>query len=281
MHVLGVGLHHETGVLSDFIAYDELGVLPLPPDTVDDGVEQDPVFQDHDLGFEDSRLRIADFLAGEEEDLVQLPGRLLDGPGQPLDFRLDVAGRDLALLDPRNGLREEIDPSDRDPRRCRNPVENDLPRRRLIGHFHSSSNPLSKRATTAFAASSSSFPENRRRSFDPCSAASVITPMMLLPLISMSSLNMRNSELNFEAVLTSVAAGRVCRPRPGLVHPPTPTIQRRGRLLWRQGGRRPGWPAPSVFDPPPPAHSPGAGPLCQDAGGRPRGEKKDRDGPAH
>src|SRR5690349_14423585 len=50
------------------------------------------------------------------------------------------------------------------------------------------------------------------RSFDPCPAASIIKPMMLLPLISSLSFATQISERYRLAMRTNIAAGRACRP---------------------------------------------------------------------
>ena len=47
---------------------------------------------------------------------------------------------------------------------------------------------------------------------DPCSAASIITPMMLLPFTSRSSFTIVISLWNFAASFTISAAGRACKP---------------------------------------------------------------------
>ena len=64
----------------------------------------------------------------------------------------------------------------------------------------------------ASSASLSSGPLARSTSVDPNSAASIMTPMMLLPFTSRSSRTMVISLLNRDAAFTSSAAGRAWTP---------------------------------------------------------------------
>src|SRR5581483_5668979 len=66
--------------------------------------------------------------------------------------------------------------------------------------------------SSASSASASSLPTAMSVSFAPMPAASIITPMMLLPLTSRPSRRMRMSDLKRDAVVTSFAAARACRP---------------------------------------------------------------------
>jgi hypothetical protein len=59
---------------------------------------------------------------------------------------------------------------------------------------------------------SASGPSQRISSFEPCPAASIINPMMLLPLICSSSFFTQTSERYRLAIRTNIAAGRACRP---------------------------------------------------------------------
>src|SRR5690606_21150710 len=77
---------------------------------------------------------------------------------------------------------------------------------------HSSPNRFATSVASASSAASASSPTARIVNSAPHSAASIMTPMMLLPFTSMSSLRSQISERKRLAALTNSAAGRACNP---------------------------------------------------------------------
>src|SRR6266852_1132010 len=104
----------------------------------------------------------------------------------------------------RNFPLEKVDLSVHDPRRCRHACNS-------LGH-QLSPNLFAITAVNASSAASASSPVARRTIVAPFSAASIITPMMLLAITSRSSRTMMTLLLNFPAVFTISAAGRAWIP---------------------------------------------------------------------
>src|SRR5215468_10279806 len=75
-------------------------------------------------------------------------------------------------------------------------------------YHHSSLKRALINASSSSMASAASGPSHRIRSFDPCPAASIIKPMMLLPLTSSPSFDTQISERKRLAIRTNIAAGR-------------------------------------------------------------------------
>src|SRR5206468_12083920 len=135
-------------------------------------------------------------------DPAQLFAGTLDRVAEARELRLDLvvgdarlAHRELLALVFQN--RPHADPG----------------RGRDSGELHGSPpNFPSTSSCSAVSASRSSGPSARTRIVLPSSAASIITPMMLLPFTSRSSRATRMSDLNLAAVFTNSAQARACSP---------------------------------------------------------------------
>src|SRR5690606_4780715 len=85
----------------------------------------------------------------------------------------------------------------------------------VAGGIHCSQTSPNLEAMSSLRASmaaSESSPVALIRTAEPHSAASIIMPMILLPLTSISSFDTRTSAVKRFASLTNSAAGRACRP---------------------------------------------------------------------
>src|SRR6185436_7552618 len=119
-----------------------------------------------------------------------------------LELVVDVAGLDLGLAHRQLlGLEPEHRP-DRHAGRGADPGE----------HHGSPPNLPSTSSWIADSASPSSAPIAFTRIVEPSSAASIITPMMLLPFTSSPSRDTMTSALKRDAVFTNSAQARACRP---------------------------------------------------------------------
>src|SRR5262249_49161613 len=127
--------------------------------------------------------------------LTQARLRALDCLRQTLQFCRDLCVRHDVVRNFRHLPQQEMRFADGNAGRGRNSVQ--------IALRHSYSpklDPMS--ATSASRAACSSGPSARTSNSEPCSAASIITPMILLPFTSVSSRMSVNSDLNLAAVFT-------------------------------------------------------------------------------
>src|SRR2546423_5711830 len=172
---------------------------------------------------------------GGLDTLAQVAQPLL-GPGdrfvESLDFRRDALVRNDPMAHVGHLPAQEVHVSDDDTRRSGNAT--DLP-----VHYRSP-NLLLMSVAIASSAASASAPSARITSEEPHSAASIMTPMMLLPFTSMPSFTSVISLWNFDEIFTISAAGRawspflltICTVRSTISEPP-----RRGRRERSARGR--------------------------------------------
>ena len=188
---------HDPLVFADFVEDDELRVLQLLPDPPFDRAGSGRVVQDHDLRFEDLCALGTEFLFGEGEDLLQL----LLGPGDGVASRSISASAASGLqsclhLTLGTCLLYRYAGPTAMPGAAAMPL-------RMISSLSSGVCPSSRLVEAPFEQVGDcgggilfvgTF--EPQHSVEPCSAARVITPMMLLPLISLPSFRMKNSDWN-------------------------------------------------------------------------------------
>src|SRR5918994_1345221 len=130
---------------------------------------------------------------------------VVDGLAQAANFLLDLIGSNRPIFDFGEIPAEDQRRCAGDSRRDSNPSED-------VGHWTVSPKPVATKSTKALAACSASGPLARMVIELPHSAASIITPMMLLPFTPTPSLQISMSELKVLASRTMRAAGRAWRP---------------------------------------------------------------------
>src|SRR5262249_16177586 len=120
---------------------------------------------------------------------------------EPADFGVDIRVGDEAIGDVRH-----IETHDDRPAEPRARRDTNASKQPFIAHV--SPNPRAPRATRPSTACCSSGPSARTVTLLPHSAASIITPMILLPFTDMPSLTTSISAVKPLASFTSWAAGR-------------------------------------------------------------------------
>jgi hypothetical protein len=149
----------------------------LPLDRLDRLLGRVGILEDRDLGVQDARV----LLAGLDRDLLAERGHLVQARADRRpEARLllgHLVGRDLPVVDLDFLRIDDVNRTDADSGRRGNSRENG----------HSSPNLSLTTLTSASSASRSSVPSTRNVSSAPRSAASIITPRMLLPFTSSPS----------------------------------------------------------------------------------------------
>jgi len=175
-------------------------------DQVLDRGEEIRILCHENLGIEDPRLDGARPFPHPFSQLLQMQHHRVNRGVKADQLSLDLRGLDAAV---RNVGEAGIhDPGRRDGHPGAYP---DAGQGAHLDHV--SSNPRRTSVARASAASSASAPWARMVIVQPHSAASIITPMMLLPLIVMSSLVTEMSAVNSPATFTNWAAGRAWSPK--------------------------------------------------------------------
>ena len=218
------GQHADVHVheITDFLAQHRCGVTSemLPPFEqneiegflgakilTDEGfaaARQFSVVEDGDLHVEDRGLFGAGLLFGARAQQPQAIARAGERVAQTPDLRFDGVIVDEAMLYLGHLPAQEMHRSDDDPRRRGNAAEHRL--------HQLSPNRDATSAASDSNASSASGPDARNVIVAPCSAASIMTPMMLLPFTSRSSREIVMSLLKRDAAFTISAAGRAWSP---------------------------------------------------------------------
>src|ERR1051325_6291888 len=181
------------------------GAQVILPDQVLDPRQEDGVARHHGLRLEDASLLEAGALQHPEPEPVQAAPHVLDRLVQPADFPFHFDGRHRAIGHLRKPPLQHHRGGECEAGRDADAVEDPL------GARHSP-NPDAMSALSAATAAASSAPCARTMMELPFSAASIMTPMMLLPFTGMPSFTSSISLLKVLASLTSWAAGRACSP---------------------------------------------------------------------
>ena len=185
-----------------------LGSEVFCADDLDGSVLDIFVFQHRQLGIEDLGEIVPVLCFHEMPGASDFVGNHLQGVEKPIRFASGQVGRYPA---PHHGGRYSLVEKglpDSDTWRCRNAVQN----LDFVAHA-ASSKLLARSPAIAAAASPSSEPSASTSTVAPCSAASIITPMILLPLIRrMFPFDRKMSASKFAAAFTSRVAGRAWIP---------------------------------------------------------------------
>ena len=170
-----------------------------------DAARQLHVVEDRDLHVEDRRLLGTRAGLDARAQLAEPFARAVERGVEALDLGGDpFVGHD-AMADVGHLPAQEVHGADHDARRGGNAPDliDPLPLPELVGDERGDGVDRLLRVLAV---------GSQRRSIAPHSAASIMTPMMLLPFTSMSSRQIVISLRNFAASLTISAAGRACRP---------------------------------------------------------------------
>src|SRR6185437_6525733 len=180
-----------------------LGGEILPNEPVDT-VDHVRVLEDVHLGVEDARLFLAGVIGGAPAHVFQALARATECGGEALDLGGDLIIRHDALRHLRHLPVQHVHRAGDDAGGGGDSGE-------ALIHYRSP-NFAATRSAMAFTACSASGPLARTRSVEPNSAASIITPMMLLPFTSRSSRTIVISAWNLDESFTISAAGLACSP---------------------------------------------------------------------
>jgi hypothetical protein len=199
------GAREQIAVLERLELVRGLGAQVVVADQRLDRGEEVGVLRHLDLRVEDAGLLGAGPLQHALAELAQVLDDVPHRLAQPRHLRVDLIGTDRAV-----GHLGKVHPHDergraRDPGRDADAAER-------ARHLTVSPNPLCTSAASASTACSASGPSARMRIELPHSAASIMTPMMLLPFTSMPSLHNSMSDANVLASRTICAAGRAWSP---------------------------------------------------------------------
>ena len=158
-------------------------------DAVAHAVVEARIVQHERLRLEERRAVGAELFLGDGRDFAELFLGPRHGLLEAADFALGLARVQQVLVGGVGAGGVDVGPPERHARRRADAAEHAPAGNRRAesprpARQSSSPNPLSNTAAIASAAVSASAPSKMSWSVAPCSAASVITPMMLLPLIS-------------------------------------------------------------------------------------------------
>src|SRR5207247_1099404 len=186
------------------------------------------VLEHEDLGVEDAGFVDAGPILGFRAQVLEVALHILHRGAQPAHLFLDLGARHDAVRDLGHGPAHDDPAAGPEPGRDADPLELPVAHSRPSFSCCSASrisasrtscvrciswNPSATRASRASIADSASSPSVLIDSDDPHSAASIITPMMLLPFTARSSLRTSTADLKRLASFTNSAAGRACTPR--------------------------------------------------------------------
>src|SRR3989454_7312033 len=183
------------------------------------------VLEHQHLGVEDARLVDARAVLGLRLQRLDVAPDVAHRGAQAAHFLLHLGARHHAVRHVGHGPAHDDRGTDRDPRGDPDALQQPLahagpprPSSSACSASRSSAvrciswNPSATRASSASIAASASSPSVLMMSDEPHSAASIITPMMLLPFTARSSLRTSTAALNRFATFTNSAAGRACIP---------------------------------------------------------------------